>query len=406
MTIQENDIRKIQEKYRVIRDYLSEKGRRIWAAMEAVAYGYGGATLICKALGMSTATVHKGIKELKSPTKNSDRIRVKGGGRKPYQLTQPGILEALDSLVDPTAKGDPENPLKWTSKSVRNLAEAMQKKGYNVKKTAVSKMLHELGYSLQLNKKTPEKSDHVDRDAQFKHINSNVIRAQEQSNPAVSVDTKKKENLGNYKNNGQEYSEKGKPIKVKGHDFIDKKLGRVVPYGVYDIGLNKGWVSVGVSSDTAQFAANSIRTWWHTQGKKQYPNANEILITADCGGSNGYRTRLWKVELQKLADEIKRDLKICHFPPGTSKWNKVEHRLFSYISKNWRGKPLVTQEAVLSLIGNTKTNKGLSVTAVLDENNYKTGIKVSNKELSKVNLTGGNFHPEWNYTIRHNQQTL
>jgi hypothetical protein len=230
-------------------------------------------------------------------------------------------------------------------------------------------MLHELGYSLQANKKTLEDSNHIDRNGQFEHINNNVIATQEGSNPAVSVDAKKKENIGNYKNNGREYSEKGKPIEVKGHDFIDKKLGKVAPYGVYDIGLNKGWVSVGISSDTAQFAVNTIRSWWLIEGKIEYPNANEILITADCGGSNGYRTRLWKIELQKLAHEIKVDLKICHFPPGTSKWNKIEHRLFSYISKNWRGKPLVTREVVLNLIGSTTTKKGLSVNAVLDKNN-------------------------------------
>ena len=229
-----------------------------------------------------------------------------------------------------------------------------------------------------------------------------VITAHEQYNPAVSVDAKKKENIGNYKNNGREYSEKSTPIEVKGHDFIDKKLGKVTPYGVYDIGLNKGWVSVGISADTAQFAVNSIRTWWTMEGKKQYPEATEILITADCGGSNGNRTRLWKVELQKLSDELQMNLKVCHFPPGTSKWNKIEHRLFSYISKNWRGKPLVTREVVLNLIGSTTTKKGLSVTAVLDENDYQKGIKVTDEELSEVNLIGNDFHPEWNYTIMHN----
>ena len=339
---------------------------------------------------------------MKNPKKDLGRIRAPGGGRKSYQKSQPGILEALDNLVDPTAKGDPENPLKWTSKSVRNLCDAMKEQGYQVGKTTIGVMLHQLGYSLQANKKTLENSAHIDRDEQFRYINNSVKLAQEQSNPAVSVDAKKKENVGNYKNNGREYSEKSKPIEVKGHDFIDKSLGKVVPYGVYDIGLNKGWVSVGISADTAQFSVNSIRTWWHMEGKAQYSNATEILITADCGGSNGYRTKLWKVELQKLADEIGIDLKIRHFPPGTSKWNKIEHRLFSYISKNWRGKPLITREVVLNLIGNTKTKKGLSVTAVLDENNYETGIKVTDEELAKVNLIGDDFHPEWNYTIKHN----
>ena len=402
MAIHENDIRKTQEKYNGIKDCLSEKGRRIWAAIEATSYGYGGATLVCKAIGMSTATLYKGIKELKNPNPTPGRIRGKGAGRKSYKISQPGILEALDGLVDPTAKGDPENPLKWTSKSLRNLSDAMRLNGYNVGKTTIGVMLHDLGYSLQANKKTLEDSKHADRDAQFQHINDSVIAAHQQSNPAVSVDAKKKENIGNYKNNGREYSEKSKPVEVKGHDFVDKKLGRITPYGVYDIGLNKGWVSVGISCDTAQFAVNSIRTWWKMKGKKQYPEATEILITADCGGSNGNRTKLWKVELQKLSDELQMNLKVCHFPPGTSKWNKIEHRLFSYISKNWRGKPLVTREVVLNLIGSTKTKTGLSVTAVLDENDYQKGIKVTDEELSEVNLVGDNFHPEWNYMIMHN----
>lgn len=406
MAIHEDDIRKIQEKYSAIKDCLSEKGRRIWAAVEASAYGYGGPTLVCKALSMSTATVYKGIRELKKPDISKGRIRSKGGGRKAYKETQPGILEALNNLVDPTAKGNPENPLKWTSKSVRNLAEAMKAQGYNIGKSTIGFMLHELGYSLQANKKTIENSNHIDRDAQFEHINNSVLAAQKQSNPAVSVDAKKKENIGNYKNHGREYSEKSKPIEVKGHDFIDKTLGKIVPYGVYDIGLNKGWVSVGISSDTAQFAVNTIRSWWYMDGRKRYPVANEILITADCGGSNGYRTRLWKVELQKLADEIQMSLKVCHFPPGTSKWNKIEHRLFSYISKNWRGKPLITREVVLNLIGNTKTKSGLSVAAVLDENDYKTGIKISDEEMANINLIGDAFHPEWNYTIKPNPQAL
>lgn len=406
MVRNEDNIRKIQEKYRAIKDCLSEKGRRIWAAVEASAYGHGGPTLICRALGMSAATVYKGIKELKNPNSHTGRIRAKGGGRKSYKITQPGILEALDNLVDPTAKGDPENPLKWTSKSIRNLAEGLKKQGYNIGKSTIGVMLHELGYSLQVNKKTLEESNHIDRNAQFEYINNSVILAQQQLNPAVSVDAKKKENIGNYKNNGREYSEKSKPVKVKGHDFIDKKLGNIVPYGVYDIGLNKGWVSVGISSDTAQFAVNTIRSWWYMEGKKRYPEANEILITADCGGSNGYRTRLWKVELQKLADEIQMSLKVCHFPPGTSKWNKIEHRLFSYISKNWRGKPLITHEVVLNLIGNTRTKSGLSVAAVLDENDYKTGIKISDEEMASINLIGDAFHPEWNYTIKHNLQIL
>jgi len=402
MSIHQNDIIKTKEKYNSIQDCLNEKGRRIWAAVESRSYGYGGATVVCKALGMSTATLYKGIKELKSTNTTSGRVRAIGAGRKSSKVNQPGIVKALEDLVDPTAKGDPENPLKWTSKSVRNLAEVLTSKGYSIGKTTVGVLLHGLGYSLQANKKTLEDSYHTDRDAQFQYINDSVVRAHEHLNPAVSVDAKKKENIGNYKNNGQEYSEKGKPIEVKGHDFIDKRLGKITPYGIYDIGLNKGWVSVGISSDTAQFAVNSIRTWWTTQGSSQYLNATEILITADCGGSNGNRTRLWKTELQKLADELQINLKICHFPPGTSKWNKIEHRLFSYISKNWRGKPLITREVVLNLISSTKTKKGLSVTAVLDENDYKKGIKISDSQLAELNLVGDVFHPEWNYNIRCN----
>jgi len=403
MAITKKDTERTQYKYESIQDCLSEKGRRIWAAVEATAYGRGGIKLICEATGISTATIYKGMRELRDGKSQTGRIRKNGGGRKSYESTQPGILEALDKLVDPTSKGDPENPLKWTSKSVRRLAEAMKKKGYNVGKTTIGVMLHKLGYSLQANKKTLEDSNHIDRDAQFKYINESVVNAHKSSQPAISVDTKKKENIGNYKNNGREYAEKGSPIEVKGHDFINKDLGKIVPYGVYDMGLNKGWVSIGISSDTAQFAVNTIRSWWHLQGKKQYSNTKEILITADCGGSNGYRTRLWKIELQKLADEIKVNLKICHFPPGTSKWNKIEHRLFSYISKNWRGKPLINYEAAVNLIGKTTTNKGLTVTAILDKNEYQKGIKVTDEEFSNINLYGDKFHPEWNYTITHNQ---
>jgi len=402
VAISENEIEQTRYKYSNIKDCLNEKGRRVWAAIEATAYGRGGVTLVCKATGISTATLYKGLRELNTQDADIGRVRKKGGGRKSYKVTQPGIIEALDNLVDPTSKGDPENPLKWTSKSTRKLAKAMKDQGYKVERTTVGIMLHDLGYSLQANKKTLEDSHHVDRDAQFKYINQSVIDAHKLSQPTISVDTKKKENVGNYKNNGREYSEKGNPIKVKGHDFIDKKLGKVAPYGIYDIGRNEGWVSVGISCDTAQFAVNTIRTWWHLKGKEQYSNVSEILITADCGGSNGYRTRLWKVELQKLADDIKINLKVCHFPPGTSKWNKIEHRLFSYISKNWRGKPLINYETVVNLIGNTTTEKGLSVTAVLDKNEYKKGIKITDEELEKVNLHGNEFHPEWNYTVMHN----
>ena len=301
-----------------------------------------------------------GSKEL-----DTSRVRSAGGGRKKATHKQPGLLEQLDSLVDPTAKGDPGNPLKWTSKSVRKLAVELNGKGYQVCPKTVSSLLKELGYSLQANKKTLEGNQHIDRDKQFNHINEKAIQMQKDKCPVVSVDTKKKENVGNYKNNGRECSKKSSPVKVNGHDFPDKRLGKVIPYSIYDIGKNKVWVSVGISSDTAEFAVNAVRTWWYSSGKAEYSKTHSLMITADCGGSNGYRNRLWKIELQRLANEINLSICVCHFPPGTSKWNKIEHRLFSYISKNWRGKPLLTREIVVNLIAGTKTKTGLKVTAVL-----------------------------------------
>ncbi|MEA2091511.1 MAG: ISAzo13 family transposase [Campylobacterota bacterium] len=407
MTITTNEINLTNTKYLAVRDCLSEKGRRIWAASEAKSYGWGGVKLVVLATGMSSATVHRGIKELDDPKLiSTGSIRKKGGGRKPHKSTQKGLLESLDALVDPYSKGDPESPLRWTSKSTRKLAAALVAQGFVISHTTVGILLHDLGYTLQANKKTLENANHPDRDFQFQKINDCVIAAQQACQPTISVDSKKKENVGNYKNNGREYSEKGKPTEVKGHDFIDKKLGKVVPYGVYDIGGNKGWVSVGISADTAQFAVNTIRTWWLSSGCKTYPDATQLIITADCGGSNGYRTRLWKVELQKLANELSLEIHVHHFPPGTSKWNKIEHRLFSYISKNWRGKPLINRETVVNLIGNTTTNTGLTVSAILDKNNYKTGIKVPDDEMKKVNYFGDEFHPEWNYIIKPNSNKV
>ena len=400
MGVTSEDIERVKLKYIEIKGCLSEKGRRLWAAVEAKSYGRGGIVLLCKATGVSNATIHKGIRELSSNDEQSDRVRRKGGGRKSIAQKQPGLINALESMVEPFSKGDPENPLRWTSKSTRKLAASLNENNYKVSHTSVGVLLHQLGYSLQANKKTLENSSHEDRNEQFAFINQSVKELQKKGQPTISVDTKKKENIGNFKNNGREYSKKGKPLEVKGHDFIDKKLGKVVPYGIYDIGKNEGWVSVGISSDTAEFAVNSIRTWWFTDGVKKYPSATELLITADCGGSNGYRTRLWKVELQKLSDELNLEIKVRHFPPGTSKWNKIEHRLFSYISKNWRGKPLLTRETVVNLIGNTTTTTGLTVAAVLDENNYQTGIKITDEEMLKLNKIGEDFHPEWNYSIR------
>lgn len=404
MTITKQEINQTAEKYLAIQDCLNEKGRRLWAAVEAKAYGWGGVKLVVLATGLSNATVHRGIDELENPNHvKIPGVRKKGGGRKPHKDTQVGLLDALDALVDPYSKGDPESPLRWTSKSTRKLAKSLKENGFNASHTTVAILLHDLGYTLQANKKTLENANHPDRDAQFQKINQCVIAAQHRGQPTISVDTKKKENIGNYRNNGREYAETGKPIEVKGHDFIDKKLGKVVPYGIYDIGKNKGWVSVGISADTAQFAVNTIRTWWSTCGHKLYSSASQLIITADCGGSNGYRTRLWKVELQKLANELELEIHVHHFPPGTSKWNKIEHRLFSYISKNWRGKPLINTETVVNLISNTTTVKGLTVSAVLDENYYQTGIKVTKEEMENIQCKGDNFHPEWNYLITPNR---
>jgi len=393
----------ISHKYKAIKSCLTEKGRRLWTAAEALSYGHGGILLVNKATNVSSNTIRSGIKEIKSSEKINEetesRIRKKGGGRKKISKNQKNIIKDLEELVDPTSRGDPESHLKWTSKSTRNLAKALNKKGYKISHATVATLLHDLDYSLQANKKTLEGSSHNDRDAQFRYINTSVTVMQKMGHPTISVDTKKKENIGNYKNNGKEFSKKKNPIKVNGHDFPDKRLGKVVPYGIYDIGKNKGWVSVGISSDTSEFAVNSIRAWWYKMGIFVYPKSKKLLITADCGGSNGYRVRLWKYELQRFSNETGLEIHVRHFPPGTSKWNKIEHRLFSYISKNWRGKPLLTREIVVNLIGNTKTNKGLEVKAVLDKNEYMKGKKISKKEFDNIQIKKDEFHPEWNYSI-------
>jgi len=400
MSIAKHETESVRLKYSAIRPFLNEKGRRLWAAAESRFYGRGGIALICKATGLSSATVQKGLKELNNdPLSLTDRVRKSGGGRKKSTDKQNGLIKAIESLVDPTAKGDPESPLRWTSKSVRNLADALENQGFNTSYRTVARLLSEMGYSLQANRKSLEKSSNEDRDAQFQYINETIKNSISSNIPAISVDTKKKENIGNFKNNGQELSQKGMPIKVNSHDFPDKRLGKVSPYGVYDIGKNKGWVSVGISTDTAEFAVNTIRTWWYRMGILNYPHASELIITADCGGSNGYRVRLWKLELQKFANETGLKINVRHYPPGTSKWNKIEHRLFSYISKNWRGKPLITRETVVNLIANTSTNAGLKIQAVLDENQYIKGKKVSKEELATINISGDSFHPEWNYSI-------
>ncbi len=372
----------------------------MWAASEAKAYGRGGITLVSKAIGMSNKTIDKGLKEISGVKSNADnsRIRQVGGGRK-FLDSQDDMVVALEKIMSPHTIGDPESILRWSSKSVRKICNELCNLEYKVSFKTVSSLLKKLGYSLQSNIKKQEGKQNPDRDEQFHHINDQAVDFIEKGLAVISVDTKKKENIGNYKNNGKEYSLKGKPTEVKTHDFPDKTLGKVAPYGIYDIGKNKGWVSVGISSDTAAFAVNSIRTWWYKMGQELYKGTTRLMITADCGGSNGNRVRLWKAELQKLANEVNMTICVCHFPPGTSKWNKIEHRMFSYISKNWRGKPLLTTETVVNLIANTRTETGLKIRAALDYNDYNKGIKISNEEMEKINLLTDEFHPEWNYQI-------
>jgi hypothetical protein len=324
---------------------------------------------------------------------------VPGGGRKKLEELDPGLSKALDALIEPTTRGDPESPLRWTISGSRSIAEELTKRGHPISPQAVRNLLHEKDYSLQANRKTEEGKQHPDRDAQFHYINRRTKELRRRGQPIVSVDTKKKENIGNFKNKGRRWRRKGKPDKVKVHDFIDEELGKVAPYGVYDIVANNGWVSVGISHDTAEFAVNSIRTWWKKMGKKRYPKATQLMITADSGGSNSSRARLWKVSLQKLADETGLRIHVCHFPPGTSKWNKIEHRMFSFISKKWAGKPLLTTQTVVELIGSTRTTAGLMIRAALDKRTYRKGIKVSDEEMAELKIRKARFHGEWNYTI-------
>lgn len=402
----ENVKRAIQEKYSELRSLLDERTRRLWASVEAKAIGHGGQTLVAEATGMSRSTINIGLRELATRPKTEEKIkkvRSPGGGRKRLIDYAPSLKSDLEKLVDPTSRGDPESPLRWTCKSTRQLASALQKKGHKIGRQKVAYLLHELGYSLQANRKTGEGASHPDRDVQFRYINNQVTALQKLGQPVVSVDTKKKELIGEFKNGGQEWQPKGKPEHVGVYDFIDKKLGKVSPYGVYDQTANVGWVSVGVDHDTSEFAVESLRRWWNKMGKEAYPQATELLITADCGGSNGYRVRLWKVALQSLANNTGLNITVCHFPPGTSKWNKIEHRMFSHISMNWRGKPLISHEVIVNLIANTTTTQGLRIQAELDTADYPKGIKVADAELKKVNLKKADFHGEWNYTIMPNK---
>ncbi len=391
----------INTSYQSLVLHFNERSSRIWAATEANRYGRGGISAVHRATGIDYKTINRGLKELKSEQQVvTNKIRASGGGRKHILDKDPDIALELDKLVEPSTRGDPESLLLWTSKSTYKLAETLSAAGHKVSQTSVHKMLIAKGYSLQSNRKKLEGNQHPDRDAQFNHINNCAKRFQINNCPVLSIDTKKKENIGNYKNNGKEYSEKGKPISVKTHDFPNKELGKVSPYGIYDIGRNEGWVNVGISSDTAEFAVNSIRTWWYAMGKEIYKNADSIMVTADCGGSNGNRTRLWKWTLQKLATELNKTIYVCHFPPGTSKWNKIEHKMFSYISMNWRAKPLISREIVVNLIANTTTKMGLKIQAALDHNTYQTGIKISKSDFDSINIQSDDFHGEWNYTIK------
>jgi hypothetical protein len=394
----------VNEKYQALRPSLNERARRLWAATEARSLGRGGIAAVIAATGMSSATVYKGLGELDAAKAGATalppgRIRQPGGGRKRAREQQPGLIEVLKRVVDPTIRGDPESPLRWTCKSTRNLADELRRQGFCVGPRTVAKELAEQGFSLQANRKTREGGSHPDRDAQFAHINEEVLRFQRRGQPAVSVDTKKKELVGDFKNAGREWRPRGRPEEVRVHDFPDPKMKKAIPYGVYDLTRNEGWVSVGVDHDTARFATASIKRWWRKMGRKRYPQAKELLITADCGGSNSSRTRLWKVALQDLADDLGMRLMICHFPPGTSKWNKIEHRMFCHITQNWRGRPLTSYAVIVQLIGSTKTTTGLQIRAELDETTYPTKETVTPAQLADVRLTPGALHGEWNYTI-------
>lgn len=395
-------VKRIRRKFLAMAPLLDERSRRQWAAAEAMELPYGGISLVAAATGFSRTTITVGIGELRNQVAGQaplDRIRRPGGGRKYLEDSDPGLWKALDSLIDPLTRGDPESPLRWTCKSTRRLAEELCKQGRPISARKVASVLYEMGYSLQANRKTREGAQHPDRNAQFEYINSQTKRLQKRGQPVVSVDTKKKELLGDFKNPGQEWQPKGEPEEVQVHDFKDPELGKAIPYGVYDVVNNQGWVSVGIHHDTAHFAARTIRRWWESMGSQRFPRAHQLLITADGGGSNSFRSRLWKVALQKLADHTQLKLLVCHFPPGTSKWNKIEHRLFSFITQNWRGKPLVSRQAIVNLIANTTTKTGLIVRAALDTTPYKTGIKVSDEEIAKLKLTPMDFHGEWNYVI-------
>ena len=399
-------ISSVRQKYEALAPLLHEKARRCWAACEALSLGRGGIYLVAAATELSRPMIRRGIAELQAGDHSpgdarSDRPRVRrpGGGRHAISTTDQTLLQDLKRLIDPATRGDPMSPLLWTCKSTRNLADALHGLGHDLSHQTVGRMLVDLGYSLQTNRKTEEGQDHPDRNAQFEHINAKVCSFQRRGQPVVSVDTKKKEIVGNYKNSGREWEPHARPRRVKSRDFPDKELGKVAPYGVYDLTANDGWVSVGISHDTAKFAVESVKRWWCRMGRPVYPAAKELLITADAGGSNGSRNRLWKVCLQDLADETGLPVTVCHFPPGTSKWNRIEHRMFCHITENWRGRQLLSRAVVVNLIGSTRTKTGLLVRAELDTNRYEQGIKVTDDEMQSVRLERDKFHGDWNYRI-------
>ena len=397
----------VRERFSALESVLDEKSRRLLVAAESKAWGPGGISAVSKTTGVSRQVIRQGLRELEqTATHPAGRIRRPGGGRKKAGKKDPTLVRDLEKLVEPTTRGDPESSLRWTCKSVRTLSGELARMGHKVSYPVVAELLHEMGYSLQANRKTKEGGSHPDRNAQFEHINGKVEHYIHVRQPVISVDTKKKELVGDFKNNGQDWRPRGEPKKVRVHDFVIPALGRAAPYGIYDLAQNTGWVSVGVDHDTASFAVETVRRWWHAMGKEIYPQAKRLLITADGGGSNGSRLRLWKLELQNLADETGLSIAVSHFPPGTSKWNKIEHRLFSFISKNWRGQPLTSLKVIVSLIAGTTTRKGLKVHAEIDDRSYPPGIKVADKDMAQINLRRDAFHGEWNYEILPHHETV
>jgi len=398
------ELERVRERFSSISAALDERLRRLLAAAEAKAFGYGGISLVARATGVSRRAITAGLAELESEVAGREpgatrRVRHPGGGRKKKTATDSSLKSDLESLIEPVTRGDPQSPLRWSCKSLRRLAQELKARGHQVSHTLVGELLHEMGYSLQANQKTNEGASHPDRNAQFEFINARTARELAIGNPVISVDTKKKELVGDFKNSGRSYRPRGEPQKVRVHDFVIPELGRANPYGVYDLAHNMGWVSVGTDHDTATFAVESIRRWWKSMGEPLYPKAQRLQIVADGGGSNGSRVRLWKAELQKLADELHIPIQVCHLPPATSKWNKIEHRLFSFITMNWRGRPLVSHEVIVNLIKATTTSEGLKIDAEIDRNLYPTGEKISDEEMAHLNLLRESFHGEWNYTI-------